>query len=188
MSVYKLLRHDINFNKDPFELICKTINFKNFQYYKILTDLDYRFKRIKINNKVRPNCKSNNIIYDDQENCIDCGYVLDNVFVTGYNQRNNYTKYVNNMYKRKTCVKIIINQKLSNLSGNLKERIINETNNILFQFNKANLNKRKSFFSYSYMLRYILNKLKLYNYIDRFKPLTTKSILQTNEEFYSAFN
>ena len=59
----------------------------------------------------------------------------------------------------------------------MKERIINKTNKILFQFNKTNLNKRKSFFSDSHMFRYILNKLKLYNYIDRFKPLKTKSIL-----------
>ena len=38
------------------------------------------------------------------------------------------------------------------------------------------------------MLKYILNKLKLYNYIDRFKPLKTKSKLKTNEEFFSKFN
>ena len=92
------------------------------------------------------------------------------------------------MYKRKTYVKIIINQKLYDLSGNIKARLINEANKILFQFSKTNLNKRKSFFSYSYMFRYILNELKLYKYIDRFKPLKTKSILRTNEEFYSTFN
>ena len=92
------------------------------------------------------------------------------------------------MYKRKTYVKIIINQKLDDLPNNMQERIINESNNILFQFNKTNLNNRKSFFSYSYMFRYILNKLKLFNYIDRFKLLKTKSILKTNEEFYSTFN
>ena len=38
------------------------------------------------------------------------------------------------------------------------------------------------------MFRHILHKLKLYNYIDRFKPLKTKSILKINEEFYSTFN
>ena len=65
---------------------------------------------------------------------------------------------------------------------------MNKTSNILFHFNKTNLNKRKSFFSYSNMFRYILNKLKLCNYIDRFKSLKTKSILQTNELCYSAFN
>ena len=164
MSLYKLLRHDINVNKDLFELMCKTINFKNVHDYKMLTDLDYRFKSIKMNNNVCPNCKSNNIIYDDQKTCIDCGYVLDNIYVTSYNQRDNYTRYVNNMYKRKTYVKMIINQKLDDLSGNMKARLINEANNILFQFSKTNLNKRKSFFSYSYMFRYILNELKLYKY------------------------
>ena len=108
MSVYKLLRHDINVNKDQLELICKTINIKDVHDYKILTDLCYRFKRMKKINNVCPNCKSN-IIYDDQKTCVDCGYVLDNVYVTSYNQTDNYTKYVNNMYKRKTLVKIIIN-------------------------------------------------------------------------------
>ena len=155
MSVYKLLRRYINVNKDPFELICKTINVKNVHYYKILTDLDYRFKSMKINNNVCPNCKSNNIIYNDQKTCIDCGFVLDNIYVTSYNQRYNYTRYVNNMYKRKTYVKIKINQKLDNLSGNLKARLINEVYNMLCQFKKTNLTKRKSFFSYSYMFRYI---------------------------------
>ena len=63
---------------------------------------------------------------------IDCGYVLDNVYVNSYNQRANYTRYVNNMYKRKTNVKIIIYQKLDDLPNNMKERIITEANNILF--------------------------------------------------------
>ena len=186
MSVYKLLRCDIKTNNDPLDLICKTINVKTIHDYKMLTDLDYRFKHMKITNNVSPNCKSNNIIYDDQKTCIHCGNVLDNVYVTSYNQRNNYTRYVNNMSKRKTNVKIIINQKLDNLPNNIQERIINESNNILFQFN--NLNKRKSFFSYSCMFRYLLHKLKLCKYIDRFKVLKTKSILKTNEEFYSTFN
>ena len=188
MSVYKLLRHDINVNKDPFDLMCKTINVKNVHDYKILRDLDYIFKSMKINNYVCPNCKSNNIIYNSQKTCLDCGYLLDNVYVTINNQRDKYTKYTNNMYKTQKYVKIIINQKLNNLSGNVKERITNETNNILFQFNKTNLNKTKSFFSYPYMFRYILHKLKLYNYMDSFKPLKTKSILQINEELYSTFN
>ena len=47
MSVYKLLRHDINVNKDPFELICKTINVKNVHDYKIQANLDYIFKSMK---------------------------------------------------------------------------------------------------------------------------------------------
>ena len=145
-SVYKLLRRDIKINNDPFNLLCKTINVKTIHDYKMLTDLDYRFKHMKINNNVCPNCKSNNIIYDDQKTCIDCGYVLDNVYVTSYNQRDNYTRYVNNMYTRKTYVTIIINQKLDDLPNNIKELIIIEANNTLFQFNKTNLNKRKSFF------------------------------------------
>ena len=57
---------------------------------------------MKINNNVCPNCKSNNIIYDDQKNCVDCGSVLDNVYFTSYNQRDSYAKYVNKMNMRKT--------------------------------------------------------------------------------------
>ena len=104
MSIYKLLRHDIKVNNDPFDLISKTINVKTIHDYKMLTDLGYRFKHMKINNNICPNCKSN-IIYDDQKTCINYGSVLDNVYVTSYNQRDYYTRYVNNMYKRKTYVK-----------------------------------------------------------------------------------
>ena len=57
------------------------------------------------------------------------------------------------MYKRKTYVKVVIKQKLNDLPSNIKEQIASETNNMLFQFNKSNLNKRKLFFSYSFMFR-----------------------------------
>ena len=50
MSFYKVLRREINANKDLFDLLCKTINFKNINDYKMLTDLDYRYKHLKINN------------------------------------------------------------------------------------------------------------------------------------------
>ena len=103
----KLLRRDIKINNDPFDLICKTINVKTIHDYKILTDLNYRFKHMKININLCLNCKSNKIIFDDQKTCIDCGSVLDNVYVTSYNQRDNYT-----ISKRNTYVKIITNQKI----------------------------------------------------------------------------
>ena len=61
--------------------------------------------------------------------------VLANIYVTSY-QRDNYNKYIKNMYKRKTYIKVIIKQKLNDLPSHIKEQIINETNNILFQFNK----------------------------------------------------
>ena len=102
MSVYKLLRRNIKINNDPFHLICKIIYVKIIYDYEMLTNLDYRFKHMIININVCPNCKSSSIIYDDQKTCIDCGSVLDNVYVTSYNQRDNYTKYVINMYKHKT--------------------------------------------------------------------------------------
>ena len=65
MSIYTLLRHDIKVNKDPFDLICKTINVNNIHDYKMLTDLDYGFRNMKMNDNICPNCKSKNIIYDD---------------------------------------------------------------------------------------------------------------------------
>ena len=34
------------------------------------------------------------------------------------------------MYKRKTFVKVIIKQKLNDIPSNIKEQIINETNNL----------------------------------------------------------
>ena len=34
----------------------------------------------------------------------DCCMELANIYVTSYNQRNNYNKYVNNMYKHKTYI------------------------------------------------------------------------------------
>ena len=103
-------------------------------------------------------------------------------------QEKKYVYKIINQNKNYTYVKILINQKLNDLSGNMKAQIICEANNALFQFNNTNLSKRKSFFSYSYMFRYKLNKLKLYKYIDRFKPLKTKSILKTNKEVFSTFN
>ena len=99
MSVCKLFRCDIKMNNDPFDLICKTINVKTIYDCKMLTDLDYGCKHMKINNNVCPTCKSNNIIYDDLKICIDCGSVLSNVYVTSNNQRDNDTRYVNKMYK-----------------------------------------------------------------------------------------
>ena len=105
MSVYKLLIRDICNNKHPFDLICKTLNVKTMHEYKMLTDLDYRFKNMKINNNDCFNCKSTNIVYDDQKTCINCGSVLGNVYVTSYNQRDNYTRYINNVYKRKRMLK-----------------------------------------------------------------------------------
>ena len=183
----KSINNKINYirnNEEIFDLICKTNDIDNIHDYKMLTDVDYKIKHMKINN-ICINCQSINILHDEQITCIDCGSVLGYQYVTSYSLNQNYNKYINNIYKRKTYIKTIIKQKLNDISNKIKEEIINETNNILFQFNKTNMNQRKSFFSYSYMFRYILNKLKLYEYIDRFKPLKTKSIMKSNDEFYN---
>ena len=47
------------------------------------------------------------------------------------------------MYLSKKYIKVIIKQKLNDIPSHIKEQIINETNNILFQCYKTNLNKRK---------------------------------------------
>ena len=41
----------------------------------MLTDLDYRYKNLRINIKVFPNCKSKNIICVKQNTCKDCDIV-----------------------------------------------------------------------------------------------------------------
>jgi RecA-family ATPase len=83
-------------------------------------------------------------------------------YVLNFNDKLYYTKQ-NNIYKRKTYVRSIINKKLYDLSQLNKEKIIKESNKIFVQLNKINHNNRKSFFSYSYMFRYILTKLELYD-------------------------
>ena len=81
---------------------------------------------MKINYNTCYNCKSNNIIYDEQKTCNDCCIVLANIYVTSNNQKDNYNKYANNMYKRKTYIKVIIKQKLNDLPRHIEEKIINE--------------------------------------------------------------
>ena len=83
-------------NKDPFNLISKTINVFNIHDYKMLADLNYGFRNMKINNNISPSCKSNNIVYGDQKTCIDCGYVLDNLYITSHNPRDNNNNNNNN--------------------------------------------------------------------------------------------
>jgi transcription elongation factor Elf1 len=187
------INNQINYirnNVEVLDLISKAHGVNNIHDYKMLSDINYKMKHTKkeYNNNC-PNCNSYNIIDDNgQITCTKCGSVIGYKYITGYKEKENYNKYINNIYKRKTYVKILINKKLNDLSYSLKEQIINEINNILFQFNKTNKNRRKSFFSYSYMFRYVLDKLKLYDYIDRFKKLKTRSILKVNEEFYSTLN
>ena len=77
-------------NEEIFDLICRTKDITNVHDYKILTDIDYRFKHMKINDNTCYNCQSNNIIYDEQKTGKDCGMVLANIYVINYNQRDNY--------------------------------------------------------------------------------------------------
>ena len=66
-------------NEEIFDLICRTKDVTNVHGYKMLTDIDYRFKHIKINDDTCYNCKSNNIIYNEQNTCKDwhdaCKYI-----------------------------------------------------------------------------------------------------------------
>ena len=78
--------------EEIFDLICRTKDVTNVHDDKILTDIDYRFKNMKINDNTCYNCKSNNVINDEQKTSKDCGMVLANIYVTSYNQRDNYNK------------------------------------------------------------------------------------------------
>ena len=79
-------------NEEIFDLISRTKDVTNVHGDKILTDIDYWFKNMKINDNTCYNCKSNNVINDEQKTCKDCGMVLANIYVTSYNQRDNYNK------------------------------------------------------------------------------------------------
>ncbi len=175
------INNQINYirnNEEVFDLICKTKDVDNIHEYKMLTDLDYKYKHMKINNNICSNCQSNNIVSDDEIACIDCGSVLGYQFVTGYNQKQNYNKYVNNKYKRKTYVRVQVENKLHDLTNVIKERIIKEAEFILyFKLYKIKIN-------YRYLFRYILNKLQLYEYVDRFPQHKTKSVAKRNNELY----
>ena len=167
------------------ELLMTVWGVDNKHDYLMLTDINYRRKNRKHNRNSCDNCNSINIanVYG-HNTCINCGCVLGCVYTMTFNDMQHYSR-VNSMYKRKNYVKTIINDKLYDLSQTNKEKIINESNRIFVEFNRLNLNQRKSFFSYSYMFRYILNELELFDYVDKFKPLKTKHTLAANEAFYN---
>ena len=172
-------------NEEIFELLSKVQDVDNKHDYLMITDIDYRAKHRKINTNKCENCNSINIFnVDGIKTCIQCGSALGCNYVADYDDMEHYTKLIN-IYKRKTYVKTIIKSKLRDLSQINKENIIKESNRIFVEFNKSNLNQRKSFFSYSHMFRHILNKLELFDYVDKFKPLKTKHTLSANEEFYN---
>jgi hypothetical protein len=187
-SINEQINHIRN-NDEILQLCIEAFHAGNLHDYKMVIDRNYRMKHSNKYDCNCPDCMSYNIIdLDGQTTCTNCGLVLEYKHAAiGYIERQNYNKYRSSMYKRKTYVKIIINQKLYDLTCNQKEQIVSETNQILAQFNKTKINQRKSFFSYSYMFRYVLNKLKLNEYIDRFKQLKIESINKANAEFYSTF-
>ncbi len=189
----KSINEQINYirnNDEVLQLCIEAFHAGNLHDYKMVTDRNYRMEHSKKYDHNCPECKSYDLIDEDGKiTCTNCGSVLGyKLTAISYTEQQNYNKYPNNMYKRKTYVKLLINQKLYDLSYDLKERIISEINKILALFNKTNANNRNSFFSYSYMFIYVLNKLKLNDYIGRFKPLKCESVIKANEEFYSAFN
>ncbi len=183
----KSINEQINYirnNDEILQLCIEAFHAGNLHDYKMVTGRNYRMEHSKKYDHNCPECKSYNINYDGQITCMDCGLVIGYTYILGYYERDNHYKYVNNMYKTMTYVKILINQKLSDLSYNLKEQIIIEIKKIFVHYKKTNKNRRKSFYSYSYMFRYVLNKLNLNDYIDRFKPLKGESVIKANDEFY----
>lgn len=189
----RAINEEINYivnNDEVLQLCIEAFHAGNLHDYKIVTDRNYRKKHIIKYDHNCPDCKSYDIIDEDRQiTCSNCGLVLRYKFTDiGYIEWQNYNKYPSNIYKRMSYVNILIDQKLPDISSNHKERIICEIKKILTQFNKTNKNNRKSFYSYSCMFRYVLNKLKLVEYIGRFQNSKTKATIKTNEEFYSAFN
>ena len=171
-------------NEDILLFLSQVYGVDNKHDYLMVTNVDYR-RQHQNKNYNCDICQSINISnIDGLYICTNCGSVLGYNYVLTYNDMECYTKH-NNIYKRRTYIKTIINEKLSDLPQVDKEKIIKLSYKIFTEFNKINLNKRKSFFSYSYMFRYILKKLELNNYIDKFKPLKIKHVLAANEEFYN---
>ena len=174
---------DVN-NDDILLFLSQVYGTENKHDYLMVTNVYYR-RQHQTKNYCCDRCNVSNI--DGLYTCVNCGSVFGYKYELTYNDMQNY-KMPNNIYKRKTYINAIINEKLSDLPQVEKEKIITLSNKIFTEFNKINFNKRKSFFSYPYMFRYILNKLNLSDYVDRFQPLKTKHVLAANEAFYNSLS
>jgi hypothetical protein len=138
----------------------------------MLTDAAYLVANLKIDVNKCPDCCSSDVIsYNWRQICNKCGVVIDNGYEPDYKKHN--------CYKRITYVKQLIKKKLADLSYYTKQRIVREASNILRQVD--------SHFSYSYMFRFILKKLKLYQYVDRFKLIKNPDMLDEFDEFYQKY-
>jgi hypothetical protein len=159
-------------NREVIELMFKAMSVDSVHEYRMLTDAAYLVANLKIDVNKCPECRSRDVIsYNWRQICNKCGVVIDN----GYEP--DYKKY--NCYKRITYVKQLIKKKLADLSYYTKQRIVREACNILRQVD--------SHFSYSYMFRFILKKLKLYQYVDRFKLIKNPDMLDEFDEFYQKY-
>jgi hypothetical protein len=159
-------------NREVIELMFKAMSADSVHEYRMLTDAAYLVANLKIDVNKCPECRSRDVIsYNWRQICNKCGVVIDN----GYEP--DYKKY--NCYKRITYVKQLIKRKLADLSYYTKQRIVREACNILRQVD--------SHFSYSYMFRFILKKLKLYQYVDRFKLIKNPDMLDEFDEFYQKY-
>jgi hypothetical protein len=164
-------------NREVIELMFKAMSINTYSIdsvheYRMLTDAAYLVANLKIDVNKCPECRSNDVIsYNWRQICNTCGVVIDNGYEPDYKKHN--------CYKRITYVKQLIKKKLADLSYYTKQRIVREACNILRQVD--------SHFSYSYMFRFILKKLKLYQYVDRFKLIKNPDMLDEFDEFYQKY-
>jgi len=132
-------------------------------------------------------CGQNNLIDNyDVIICNDCGVVNSYSLIATPSSFENCKYKSRSVYKRKTYVKVILKQKIPNLPCKIKHRIIDEANKIFFEYNKRYDKKRKSFLSYAYMFRYILEKIGHPEYMCHFHILRTKSIIKLNRLCYES--
>jgi hypothetical protein len=164
-------------NREVIELMFKAMSINTYSIdsvreYRMLTDAAYLVANLKIDVNKCPECCSRDVIsYNWRQICNKCGVVIDNGYEPDYKKHN--------CYKRITYVKQLIKKKLADLSYYTKQRIVREACNILRQVD--------SHFSYSYMFRFILKKLKLYQYVDRFKLIKNPDMLDEFDEFYQKY-
>jgi hypothetical protein len=164
-------------NREVIELMFKAMSINTYSIdsvreYRMLTDAAYLVANLKIDVNKCPECYSRDVIsYNWRQICNKCGVVIDNGYEPDYKKHN--------CYKRITYVKQLIKKKLADLSYYTKQRIVREACNILRQVD--------SHFSYSYMFRFILKKLKLYQYVDRFKLIKNPDMLDEFDEFYQKY-
>lgn len=161
-------------NKEIIDLMFKSMN--GVHEYRMLTDYAYALANLKIVNKCS-GCASRDVYNDN------CKIVCNSCGVVG-----EYTGSVSikkNVYNRIDYVQKLMEKILPDLPYNTKDLILRECKNVLYEFNRRYDIKS---FSYPPMFHYVLKKLRLNEYIDRFPFTETEKVRKLHVEFYSSLN